>query len=185
MTAVGTDNDREFYETDLREGVRNIGQKNKRQSRRQTGRDEVVHKVAGTEKTCVLLTSTRDSFGRDTLLPVRTVNTNVPTKCRVGPVNRAEAITRLIGSSSNLIEGNMSVIEIFFTIVTVIIFIAAVLNAPEGEPSDNDRDGQRLRGEYYVIYDTGERTERMNYRVAKDYAAIFGGKVYRYQESDS
>ena len=48
------------------------------------------------------------------------------------------------------------------------------------EPSNNDRDGQRIRGKYYVIYDDGERTERMNYSIAKDYAAMFGGTVYLY-----
>lgn len=75
----------------------------------------------------------------------------------------------------------MTNIEIFCSVLVGLVVIAYLI--PEREPSDNDRDGQRLRGQYYVIYDTGERTERMNYRIAKDYAAIFGGKVYRVNDT--
>ena len=39
------------------------------------------------------------------------------------------------------------------------------------------RGNNRSKGKFRVLYDDGRCSEKMCYKVAKDYASIFGGKV--------
>ena len=37
-------------------------------------------------------------------------------------------------------------------------------------------------GKFYVVYPDGQRSSKMDYRTAKEYQQIFGGKVYHISE---